>query len=108
MPRPVVDVFGDGTIRLGPGTVCDGYAPGYPFRVQTHVHDDHMVEFDKSKGEQDLFMSSETRALLIAERNEDLEFRGQHLGWKSSDFPSGCMHPATSPPVHRSPSILCQ
>ena len=57
MPRPVVDVFGDGTVHLGPGTVCDGYAAGYPFRVQTHVHDDHMGEFNKSKGEQDLFMS---------------------------------------------------
>ena len=103
MPRPVVDVFGDGTVRLGPGTVCDGYVAGHPFRVQTHVHDDHMVEFDKSKGEQDLFMSFETRALLIAERNEDLEFRDNLIpvergverelddGSKLALFPSGHM-----------------
>lgn len=70
-----VDVFENGTVRLGSKTVCDGYAGGYPFRIQTHVHDDHMGEFDKSKGLQDLFMSPETHTLLIAERNADLEYR---------------------------------
>ena len=75
MPRLNVDVFDNGTVNLGPKIVCDGYAEGYPFRVQTHIHDDHMSEFDKSKGLQDLFMSPETRALLIAERNADLEYR---------------------------------
>ena len=34
-----------------------------------------MGEFNKSKGLQDLFMSRETRSLLIAERNADLEYR---------------------------------
>ena len=34
-----------------------------------------MSEFDKSKGFQELFMSTETRALLIAEYNADLEYR---------------------------------
>ena len=75
MPHPSVDVFDNGAVYLGPRTVCDGYAGGYPYRVQTHVHDDHMSEFDKSKGLQDLLMSPETRALLIAEWNADLEFR---------------------------------
>ena len=75
MLRPSVDVFDNGTVRLGSKTVCDGYAGGFPFRVQTHIHDDHMGEFDKSKGFQDLFMSPETRALLIAERNADLTYR---------------------------------
>lgn len=75
MPSPIVDVFDNGAVRLGSMTVCDGYAEGYPFRVQTHVHDDHMGEFDTSKGLQDLFMSPETRKLLIAERNADIEYR---------------------------------
>ena len=75
MPLLAVDVFRSGAVRLGSNTVCDGYAMGYPFRVQTHVHDDHMNEFDRSKGEQDLFMSPETRQLLIAERNVELEYR---------------------------------
>ena len=75
MPHLAVDVFDTGAVRLGTNTVCDGYAMGYAFRVQSHVHDDHMARFNKSKGEQDLFMSPETLRLLIAERNDDLEYR---------------------------------
>lgn len=75
MSHPVIDVFENGAVRLGLHAICDGYAGSYPFRVQTHIHDDHMAEFDKSKGEQDLFMSPETRELLIAEHNADLEYR---------------------------------
>ena len=75
MSDPVVDVFENGAVRLGTKAVCDGYSAGYPFRIQTHIHDDHMAEFDRSKGEQDLFMSPETRELLIAERNADIEYR---------------------------------
>ena len=75
MRSPTVDVFNNGAVRLGWKTVCDGYAEGYPFRVQTHIHDDHMSDFNRSKGLQDLFMSPETRALLIADRNAELEYR---------------------------------
>ena len=103
MRNRTVDVFETGTVCLGTKTVCDGYARGYPFRIQTHIHDDHMRDFDKSKGLQDLFMSPETRALLIAERNADLEYRdniipvsqGSDLelgdGSRLSLFPSGHM-----------------
>lgn len=103
MPRPIVDVLESGSVCLGSTVVCDGYAEGYPFRVQTHVHDDHMGEFDKSKGLQDLFMSPETRALLIAEYDVDLEYRdnlipicrgSEHVledGSKLSLLPSGHM-----------------
>ena len=69
------DVLETGAVLLGSQVVCDGYAEGRPIRVQTHVHDDHMIEFSRSKGLQDLLMSPETRELLIAERNADLEFR---------------------------------
>ena len=75
MPDPIVDVLASGAVCLGSKVVCDGFAEGYPFRVQTHVHADHMSEFDKSKGFQDFLMSPETYALLVAERNADLEFR---------------------------------
>ena len=75
MPSPIVDVFGSGAICLGSKIVCDGFMEGYPFRVQTHVHDDHMSEFNKSKGFQDIFMSPETHDLLIAEYDADIEFR---------------------------------
>ena len=103
VPHLAVDVLESGAVCLGSNTVCDGYAEGYPFRVQTHIHDDHMEEFDKSKGLQDLFMSPETRALLIAERNAELEYRdnlipvcrdGEHQledGSRLSLLPSGHM-----------------
>ena len=72
---PVVDVLASGAVCLGPKVVCDGYARGYPFRVQTHIHEDHMGEFARSKGEQDIFLSPETHELLIAERDADLPYR---------------------------------
>ena len=75
MTHLAVDVLENGAVCLGAKTVCDGYAENRPFRIQTHVHDDHMGEFDKSKGLQDLFMSPGTRSLLIAERNAELEYR---------------------------------
>ena len=75
MHDPRVDVFANGAVRLGSRVVCDGFAEGYPFRVQTHIHDDHMGQFARSKGEQDLLLTPETHELLIAERNADLAFR---------------------------------
>lgn len=30
MADPVVDVFENGTVRLGSKVVCDGFAEGYP------------------------------------------------------------------------------
>ncbi|MYA66632.1 MAG: hypothetical protein F4234_11820 [Gammaproteobacteria bacterium] len=78
-----VDVFDNGAVRLGTNLVCDGYAEGFDFRVQTHIHDDHMGDFNRSKGLQDIFMSRETKALLIAELNADIEYRDNiiSLGW---------------------------
>ena len=79
MPPPIVDVFAKGTVRFGSKVVCDGYAEGYPFRVQTHMHEDHMSEFNRSKGEQDFLLSPDTHELLIAERNADLEYRDNFI-----------------------------
>ena len=75
MPAPTVDVLDSGAVLLGTNVVCDGYAFRREFRVQTHIHDDHMDEFDKSKGCQDILLSPETLALLIEEQNADLPFR---------------------------------
>lgn len=75
MRQPTVDVLESGAVVLGDDVVCDGYAPGREFRVQTHIHDDHMGDFDKSKGCQDIVLSPETLALLIAEYNADLAYR---------------------------------
>ena len=75
MLNPVVDVLDSGAVCLDSNVVCDGYAEGHSFRVQTHAHDDHMGDFNKSKGLQDVLLSPETYALLVAEYNADLEYR---------------------------------
>ena len=75
MSNPRIDVLSSGAVRLGSNVVCDGFASGCDYRVQTHLHDDHMSDFDRSKGLQDLYLSPETYALLVAERNADLEYR---------------------------------
>lgn len=75
MVQPLVDVLATGAVRLGSEVVCDGFAGDCPWRVQTHVHDDHMRDFKRSKGLQDLVMSPETHALLVAEFNADLQYR---------------------------------
>ena len=75
MPDPMVDVRDSGAVCLGETVVCDGFAKGYRFRAQTHVHEDHMGAFNKSKGLQEFLLSPETYALLIAEYNADLEYR---------------------------------
>ena len=75
MPPLGVDVLDSGAVLLGTNVVCDGYAYGREFRVQTHIHDDHMDEFDRSKGCQDILLSPETLALLIEEQNADLPYR---------------------------------
>ena len=71
-----VDVLEGGAVLLGRNIVCDGFAYGREFRVQTHIHDDHMDDFNTSKGCQDILLSPETLALLIAEYNADLSYRG--------------------------------
>ena len=75
MTEAQVDVLATGAVRLGSAVVCDGFVEDCPWRVQTHVHDDHMRDFERSKGLQDLVMSPETHALLVAELNADLEYR---------------------------------
>ena len=75
MSCTTIDVLASGAVCLGQSVVCDGFISGYRFRVQTHLHDDHMMDFDRSKGIQQLFLSPETFALLVAERNFDLEYR---------------------------------
>lgn len=70
-----VDVTSSGAVLLGNQVVCDGFQRDRAVRVQTHVHDDHMRDFERSKGLQNLYMSEATRSLLIAEFNADLEYR---------------------------------
>lgn len=64
-----------GAICLSSELTCDGFSPRIPFRVQTHVHDDHMAGFTESKGYQTLIMTEATKRLLVFEFNADLAYR---------------------------------
>src|SRR5438477_6391520 len=70
-----IDVFPSGTVVLGQRVSCDGFHRDYEVRVQTHVHSDHMDNFNTSKGSQNLFMSEPTRRLLVCEFDADLPYR---------------------------------
>ena len=70
-----VDVSGSGAILLGDRVSCDGFHRDFRIRVQTHIHSDHMDDFERSKGLQDIYMTPPTRRLLIAEFNADLDIR---------------------------------
>src|SRR5690242_1078839 len=70
-----VDVYPSGAVRLGPDIVCDGFLHNARARVQTHIHADHLVDFDTSKGFQDIIASHVSRELLLAMRNADLPYR---------------------------------
>ena len=72
---PQVNVTAKGAVLLGLEVSCDGFHRDYLARVQTHIHLDHMNRFETSKGNQNIFLSHETRELLIAERNADLSIR---------------------------------
>ncbi len=70
----------DGTILLGQQISCDGFACNRPIRIQTHIHADHMVDFNTSKANQRIFMSEQTRSLLCAIQNADLPYRDNVIG----------------------------
>lgn len=70
-----IDVTASGAVHLGDAIVCDGFHFEALARVQTHIHEDHMEDFDSSKGFQKIFMSDATRRLLINEKNADLPIR---------------------------------
>src|SRR3989339_1783528 len=80
-----IDVAGSGAVLLGTDFVFDGFHRDRPIRVQTHVHDDHMVDFDTSKGMQDVYMSKATHSLLLAEFNADLHVRSNVLALDYAD-----------------------
>ena len=71
----LIDVSAQGAVMLGDKVTCDGFVFGCPYRVQTHIHEDHMESFDSSKGYQDILMSEATKELLIAEFDADIGYR---------------------------------
>lgn len=96
------DVTWSGAVCLGPKICCDGLCPSSAIRVQSHIHIDHLDQFDSSKGFQQILMSKPTLQLLNSERNADLPFRNNLIGLdygsiyengglKVSLFPNGHM-----------------
>lgn len=75
MTPVAIDVSAHGAVMLGDKITCDGFIFGFPYRVQTHTHEDHMESFDSSKGYQHILMSEATKELLIAEIDADIEYR---------------------------------
>lgn len=75
-----VMVAASGAVIFGSEMACDGFYAEVPIRVQTHIHDDHMADFNSSKGNQDIVMSRATRDLLIAEFDADLPYRSNVIG----------------------------
>lgn len=65
----------DGCIRLGSNVACDGFISDVALRIQTHAHHDHLRDFERSKGIQEIVLSTPTLDLLIAEFNADLPHR---------------------------------
>lgn len=80
-----VRVSSSGSIVLANEVVCDGFVHEVPIRVQTHVHSDHMSDFDSSKGYQTILASSGTHALLCAQRNADLPYRSNFVARRFGD-----------------------
>lgn len=78
----LIDVTAGGAVHLGKDITCDGFSFDAKARIQSHIHEDHMDEFDTSKGFQHIFMSEATRDLLIAERNADLPIRDNVIALK--------------------------
>ena len=75
MMRSLADVSANGAIALGQKVVCDGFLSSAAVRVQTHIHADHMTDFESSKGFQTILMSEPTKALLVVELNAELAYR---------------------------------
>lgn len=70
-----VTVSRDGAVHLGPEIVADGFRRSAPVRVQTHVHHDHMTNFNRSKARQDIVALTGTVDLLVARLDADLPER---------------------------------
>lgn len=71
----LVEITGSGAVKLGPHVVCDGFYYGTKMRVQTHVHADHLADFETSKGYQDIISSAPSYELLLLLKNADLVYR---------------------------------
>ena len=71
----LADISPNGGVVLGGMVVCDGFFANAAVRVQTHIHADHMTDFESSKGYHTILMSEPTKELLVVELNAELAYR---------------------------------
>jgi len=69
------DVKRNKAVLLSPSVCCDGFDPDRKIRVQSHIHSDHMNHFNRSKGKQNILMSTATKDFLISDINYDINIR---------------------------------
>jgi len=71
-----VDILKNGAVILGNFAVCDGYAKNRPYHFFTHIHGDHIHNFETSLlNSDDLIVSTLTRELLVALKGDWLSLR---------------------------------
>lgn len=75
MTKNIVDVTQEGGILLGKDVVCDGLYFNSSIRVQSHIHIDHMDDFDTCKGIHTIVLSPQTYDLLKIDKNSTFSHR---------------------------------
>ena len=81
-----VEVSSSGAIILGSKVACDGFFAKASIRVQSHIHSDHMSDFNRSKLCQTIVCTEQTRDLLIAQRNADIQIRSNIRPVRSESY----------------------
>ena len=105
-------VRSDGCVQLGHAVTCDGFSPNSPVRIQTHVHTDHLKDFERSKGYQRFIVCTQaTRDLLCAEFDADLPRRRRQWMIMAADgsyrsIPDLDVHVALFPSGHMVGSVI--
>ena len=86
MMQNLADVSPNGGVALGEKVVCDGFLANAAVRVQTHIHVDHMTDFESSKGLQTILMSEPTKELLVVEKNAELAYRSNLIAIRTGQL----------------------
>jgi putative mRNA 3-end processing factor len=81
----LVDITKEGTVILGPDICCDGFSSESKFRVQSHIHDDHMHDFELSIGWQSFLVSPATLELLKIVKDSDVKYRGNVIALQNNE-----------------------
>ncbi len=74
-------VLHGGTVVLTENVTCDGCQHSHPIGVYTHIHEDHISNFESSLGSQEpILVSKATKDLLKALKGDHLDLRRNLVG----------------------------